>query len=889
MPRVSLALVLFFVFSLFFIGQASAGQYEINGTTYPMIYNGTYVSQNINYMVQYGTGYDIFWNGGLLQTVWDGTYAYDKIAYPNNGTAISPWTFWHVESYRTSGQGTWQEEIPISNTFVKIDNNTLRREMVLGSGGKFNITYNNLGTRIKQDLELTAGQNRKYRLVYRIDSVAAQTVVPTQKRFTPDFFKNFTIYDVTDVLPYTVNETNGSYLYGWNTSASIDNTNRKMYFTLENNQVMAIGQRVDIDPSWSTNGSTSPQFINSTLVNLTINQGTNNLELRQQVDDYISYWRADGTAKDDNRTSANEGTFVGNANASAVGLYNNAFGLDGVGDYVSLNSNIGNTTGNISIFVRVKLNTLTGTQVIFSRTSELSPWPQTWTLIKRGSDNRICFQSSQDSYLAVCSLNAVTTGTWYNITGTYEGSGNKKRKIYIEKELQNEGTYSGDPPTNIGASMAVIGASSTDNPLYFVNGTIDDIRFYYRIVSNDEINLTINQSKYSSGYIKTWYNSTPNENYQIDVNGTWQANSNTSLQYAQNGSSPSSFESPANVTSNQSWALGTKYINTDTYIWFFGNGTLTPSLSQITFFDQIVSGGDTTPPTYSYASHNQTIAGQPTLFSVYYNDETALHPAGQWIFSTNNTGSWINDSAVNWTATPQWANVTKTLNSTAGTVVGYRWYAFDNAGNWNSTETYTLTVQDITSPASITELTNATDNFYHNWTWTNPTDNDFNYTMIYLNGIFVLNQSVDFYNLIADAHNVTTISTHTVDISGNINQTWVNHTSAIPNNIPIQSSIDNKNVDEGQWLNFTISSTDIDGDSLTYGTNASKGTFNTTTGNFNWSTVSEDVGTYYWNFNSSDNYSGVDDETITVTVQSTAVAENIVYSYVNTFRSYIRR
>src|SRR3989344_3148952 len=50
--------------------------------------------------------------------------------------------------------------------------------------------------------------------------------------------------------------------------------------------------------------------------------------------------------------------------------------------------------------------------------------------------------------------------------------------------------------------------------------------------------------------------------------------------------------------------------------------------------------------------------------SIAADDDMALHTDGQYIFSTNNAGSWVKDSAVNLTTTPSWANVTKTLNST---------------------------------------------------------------------------------------------------------------------------------------------------------------------------------------------------------------------------------
>ena len=106
---------------------------------------------------------------------------------------------------------------------------------------------------------------------------------------------------------------------------------------------------------------------------------------------------------------------------------------------------------------------------------------------------------------------------------------------------------------------------------------------------------------------------------------------------------------------------------------------------------EVPSVGDTTNPTYSNNAHNTTLNGTTCLFSIEYNDDTALHPNGQYIFSTNNTGVWINESEVNFTTTPSSANVSKTLNTTVGLSIGYRWYADDNATNINNTDIFTLT------------------------------------------------------------------------------------------------------------------------------------------------------------------------------------------------------
>jgi parallel beta-helix repeat protein len=113
------------------------------------------------------------------------------------------------------------------------------------------------------------------------------------------------------------------------------------------------------------------------------------------------------------------------------------------------------------------------------------------------------------------------------------------------------------------------------------------------------------------------------------------------------------------------------------------------------------------PPTYSLANHSTTAAEESCTFSILWNDNLALETNGYFIFSTNNTGSWVNDSNVAFTETPEWANVTKTLTSDVGSTIGYRWYAYDNNGNYNVTPIYTLTTTEIVLVANITDPTQA--------------------------------------------------------------------------------------------------------------------------------------------------------------------------------------
>jgi PGF-pre-PGF domain-containing protein len=93
----------------------------------------------------------------------------------------------------------------------------------------------------------------------------------------------------------------------------------------------------------------------------------------------------------------------------------------------------------------------------------------------------------------------------------------------------------------------------------------------------------------------------------------------------------------------------------------------------------------------------------------------------------------------------------------------------------------TFTVVDTTPPASITSLDNLTTEQSHiEWVWNDPTDADFAKVIIYLNGAFETNVSMGAQNYNAtglDPDTEYTISTHTVDEPGNVNQTWMNDTA----------------------------------------------------------------------------------------------------------------
>ena len=103
------------------------------------------------------------------------------------------------------------------------------------------------------------------------------------------------------------------------------------------------------------------------------------------------------------------------------------------------------------------------------------------------------------------------------------------------------------------------------------------------------------------------------------------------------------------------------------------------------------SFNDLENPSYSNANHSNSQINAVSLFTLDVNDNAALQPSGQYIFSFDNcVGTFTNDSAVNFTSTPQSITTPKTLASTTGCTVRYQWFLSDNTNNTNQTPIYSF-------------------------------------------------------------------------------------------------------------------------------------------------------------------------------------------------------
>ncbi|MBC7085664.1 MAG: PGF-pre-PGF domain-containing protein [Methanomethylovorans sp.] len=128
----------------------------------------------------------------------------------------------------------------------------------------------------------------------------------------------------------------------------------------------------------------------------------------------------------------------------------------------------------------------------------------------------------------------------------------------------------------------------------------------------------------------------------------------------------------------------------------------------------------------------------------------------------------------------------------------------DTSGNinpaWVNGSSITATSNDIKPPGSVTNLSASyIGPDWIQWSWINPTDPDFGYVFIYLDGMFLtstLDNSTNYYNLTGLSEGKTyTIGIQTVDISGNVNPELIND-SAMTMKLPYVFNLSGIDVQE---------------------------------------------------------------------------------------------
>jgi len=223
--------------------------------------------------------------------------------------------------------------------------------------------------------------------------------------------------------------------------------------------------------------------------------------------------------------------------------------------------------------------------------------------------------------------------------------------------------------------------------------------------------------------------------------------------------------------------------------------------------------------------------------SIIYIKNVTAGDFGSPVANINNTNGWVrivaaDNKAIN-KNTSVLANLVINGTSNGSSDLIFEYVSLNNGTGdlvtpliSNGRITVTLSL-DTTPPSSIYNLESGNSSTWINWTWNNPLDLDFNHTMVYLDGIFAGNTSDQYFNatglLEGTAH---TISTHTVDVIGNVNETWVNDTAKTTGllhgglYVTLNSPVNYLIHSVGKQVRFDVNVTDSDNNPISSGISA---------------------------------------------------------------------
>ena len=98
-------------------------------------------------------------------------------------------------------------------------------------------------------------------------------------------------------------------------------------------------------------------------------------------------------------------------------------------------------------------------------------------------------------------------------------------------------------------------------------------------------------------------------------------------------------------------------------------------------------------PLFNNVAYSSNVAGSLCTFSAFTFENDTDNDMQSWIFGTNNTGTWVNDTMITFpSGSGGWMNVTKILDSLVGDVVAFQFYVNCSDGNTGITSLRTITV-----------------------------------------------------------------------------------------------------------------------------------------------------------------------------------------------------
>lgn len=206
--------------------------------------------------------------------------------------------------------------------------------------------------------------------------------------------------------------------------------------------------------------------------------------------DLIGLWHMDGDWGDSSGYE-HHGTAVNDPSFSTESMVGrNSGGFDGVNDYVEVANTGEFRPANLTISAWINPSTLdTDKTVITNEPTQTNS--QNGFGIRQRADNKFWFVIGKEGDGAVVqSTTVATSGEWFFVTGTYDGS---DLKIYVNGVLEATVTASRNIDTTFPLN---IGRGNSGQEYY--SGLIDEVSIYKRALTDEEIFGQFNQGLYNS-------------------------------------------------------------------------------------------------------------------------------------------------------------------------------------------------------------------------------------------------------------------------------------------------------------------------------------------------------------------------------------------------------
>jgi hypothetical protein len=197
------------------------------------------------------------------------------------------------------------------------------------------------------------------------------------------------------------------------------------------------------------------------------------------TDNCLAYWTLDNTLTD---ATGNGNTLTNNgATYTTSGKINGAYNFDGNNDYLSRNSFLSGQSFSFSVWV--KFDTLaesTGINSIIGYRIDTGNFNWKFITVSNAGVATFYIRAGAGTLYAVTGTTTITTGNWFHIVGTFDGT---VGKLYINNNLED--TETGTPGT-FGATGIAIGTQLgrlTD----YTDGIIDEVGVWTRALTAAEV------------------------------------------------------------------------------------------------------------------------------------------------------------------------------------------------------------------------------------------------------------------------------------------------------------------------------------------------------------------------------------------------------------------